>query len=118
VGLIDAGKLDRRIRIERAGRVEDDGLGTVEGWSTLQEVSAQYLPQRGSEAREQLGREGKLLASFRIRWWSGVANVGPKDRLRFPAADDGQVWDIQSATEIGRREGIEIIASARAGVTS
>src|SRR3546814_17452557 len=38
---------------------------------------------------------------------------GPADyRLRFPPTDDGRVFDIKSAVEIGRREGIEIVALA------
>ncbi len=115
--LIQAGKLDRRIRIERAAQVSDGGLGTKPGFTALATVSAQYLPQRGSEAREQLGREGKLLASFRIRWSTDVMSTGPGDRVVYPAADDGQVWDIQSVVEIGRREGLEIVAAARVGAT-
>lgn len=114
---LEAGKLDRRLRVEAAGAA-DDGFNMVEAWRELTTVWAQFLPQRGQEAREQLGREAQLLATFRIRWSSTTGPITPGGhRLRFPAAPDGQVWDIKSAVEIGRREGIEIVAVARQGAT-
>jgi hypothetical protein len=39
-----------------------------------------------------------------------VADLSPKDRLTF----DGRVFNIIGVKEIGRREGLEISASARA----
>ncbi len=111
---LDAGALDRRIRIERAG-MGDDGYNETEVWTPLATVWAQYLPARGREAREALGREATMPATFRIRWRADAPPIGPGDRLRFPADDDGRVFDIASVIEIGRREGLEITAVAGDG---
>lgn len=111
--MLAAGKLDRRVRIETATKA-DDGHNEVDAWGTLVTVWAQVIPTAGREAREQLGREVILSSSFRVRFSSTVSAVRPEGfRLRYPAADDGQVWDIKSVNEIGRREGLEIIAVAR-----
>lgn len=111
-----AGSLDRRVRIERA-TPSDNGLNTTEAWSELATIWARYIPARGQEAREQMGQEGRLLATFQLRWSAKVSVVVEAGfRLRFPV--EGQVWDIKSAIEIGRREGIEIVAEARRGVVA
>ncbi len=49
-------------------------------------------------------------ARFTIRWSSEVADVNPKDRIQF----DGRVYDIGGVKELGRREWLEITATARA----
>ncbi len=109
--MLDAGAMDRRIRIERPEMI-DDGHQTRPGdWEPLATVWAHYLPARGQEAREMMGREATLPATFRVRWRASLADLGAGDRLRFPAPS-GAVFDIQSAVEIGRREGIEIVAVA------
>lgn len=106
-GLI-SGKLDRRIRIERAGLV-DDGYQTRRGnWATLTTVWAQYKPARPSERFEMAARAAVVPVAFLIRWTSKVADVGAGDRVRFPAKDGGQLYDIVGVTEIGRREGREL----------
>jgi SPP1 family predicted phage head-tail adaptor len=59
-------------------------------------------------------RAGETLASksyrFTIRYSSDVADVDPRDRVTF----DGRTYDVQGVKEIGRREGLEITATARA----
>ena len=110
-----AGKLDRRIRIEAATLV-DNGYGTVEQWAPFATVWAQYIPSAGKEAREQMGEAATLPATFVIRWSSKTAQITPgKHRVRFPNADDGQVYDIKSAAEVKRREEIHLTALARIG---
>lgn len=113
-----AGRLDRRVRIESAA-AGDDGYNETETWAPLATVWAHVIPTAGREAREQLGREAMLSSSFRIRYSPRVAAVKADGfRLRYPATDDGQVWDIKSVVEIGRREGLEIIAVARQGAAA
>ncbi len=107
-----AGKLDRRIRIERATAV-DDGYQTRPGaWAELATVWAQFIPMSGKEAREQLGREATMPASFRIRWSSRTADVSPADRVRYPAGEAGRIYEIKAVNEIGRREGLELVTLA------
>ena len=110
-----AGGMDRRIRIE--GPVEvDDGYNVVERFEVISTVWASYRPSQGREAREALGQEATLPATFRLRWSRTMAVLlgpdGTRYRVRFPAGDDGRVFDIKSAVEVGRREGIEIQAVA------
>src|SRR3546814_12629204 len=63
-----------------------------------------------------MGQQATLPASFVMQYTPMLDDVlvkGPADyRLRFPPTDDGRVFDIKSAVEIGRREGIEIVALA------
>src|SRR3546814_4901535 len=63
-----------------------------------------------------MGQQATLPAPFVMQYTPMLDDVlvkGPADyRLRFPPTDDGRVFDIQSAVEIGRREGIEIVALA------
>lgn len=51
-----------------------------------------------------------ITARFRIRWSPDVAALSPVWWLVF----EGRNFDISGAKEIGRRDGIEITASARA----
>lgn len=110
-----AGRLDRRVRIETAA-VGDDGYNETQVWTELATVPAQVIPSAGKEARGQLGRDERLTTSFRIRWSPTVAPLiagSGTHRLSY----EGQLWDILSSVEIGRREGIEIIATARVAAT-
>ena len=114
---MDAGGMDRRIRIERSAE-GDDGYNTTEVWETLVEVWASYRPSAGREAREALGREATLPATFRMRWSRVTAGLTAADRLYeiINGARFGPVFDIKSPpVEIGRREGIEIVALAGDG---
>lgn len=112
--MIDAGKLDRRIRIERAGMV-DDGYNEVRGWSTLAERWAQYIPSAGREARELLGQSATMPATFIVRFSPDLVPLltdTANYRVRFPAADDGEIYDIKSAVNPDRRVSIHITALA------
>src|SRR3546814_3362472 len=96
----------------------DDDYNDVEKWDEWKTVPAQYIPSAGKEAREAMGQQATLPASFVMQYTpmlDDVLVIGPADyRLRFPPTDDGRVFDIKSAVEIGLREGIEIVALASA----
>ncbi|WP_454280485.1 phage head closure protein [Sphingomonas sp. Marseille-Q8236] len=105
---MDAGALDRRITIERTTPV-DDGYQTRAGaWVPLTTVWAQYRPGRGSERFAAAMQSASQPAAFWIRWSSKVADVGPQDRVRF----EGRLYQITARSEIGRREGIELMCIA------
>ncbi len=106
-GVIRAGELDRRIRVERLIDV-DDGYQRVPTWSELATLWAKYMPGRGAERREAAVTQARLPATFRIRWSTVSATVGPRDRIVF----NGDTYMISSAVEVGRREAIEIVATA------
>lgn len=112
---LDRGAMDRCVRVEKAQLV-DDGYNEVRQFAPVTTVWAQYLPARGSEAREALGQQATVPVTWRIAWRAAFAEMiekGPADyQLRYPPTDDGAVFDIKSAIEIGRRDGIEIVALA------
>ena len=104
-----AGSLDRRITIERATESRDAFNSIVKAWATLTTVWASKQETRDTErvASQEVGAE--ITTRFQIRWSSTVSDVNPKDRVIF----DGRTYDIVGVKEIGRREGLELSASAR-----
>lgn len=108
--MIDAGRLDRRISILRATTAANAFNEKVETWSALVVVWAEAKPVLDGERQAA----GQTLASksirFTIRHSTAVADVDPRDRIEF----DGRTYDINGVKEIGRREGLEITATARA----
>lgn len=107
---MDAGRLDRRIAVRRATTTTDAFNESVFAWGTLATVSARVEPVNDTEH----WRAGETLASkltrFTIRYSTTVANVDPRDRIQY----GGREYDIQGVKELGRREFLEITASARA----
>jgi SPP1 family predicted phage head-tail adaptor len=105
-----AGRLDRRISILRATGAADSFNEQVETWGTLAVVWAHAAPVQDAERQ----RAGETLASksyrFTIRYSSDVADIDPRDRVVF----DGRTYDVSGIKELGRREGLEITATARA----
>lgn len=105
---MDAGSLDRRIRIERPIEIDDGRQSRPGSWEEVATVWARYIPAKGQEAREAMGREALSMASFQLRWSRSVAGVDPSHRLIF----ENRAYDIKSAVEIGRRDGIELQCAA------
>jgi head-tail adaptor len=109
---MQAGKMDRRVRLERAA-VAHNGLEVaVTGWSALATVWAEKLEISDGERSRQVGVEASATTRFRVRWSSIVADLNPKDR----AVCEGRTYDIVGVKELGRRVGLEITAMRRADV--
>lgn len=92
---MDAGKLDRRVTLQRQGAETDDGYQTVPGdWADLADVWAQFLPQTGAEraAAGEVAAYGK--ARYRFRRDSSWADLNAKDRL----IDGSQTFEIVNVT--------------------
>ena len=105
-----AGKLDRKIVLQRFTSTLDDYNEPVKTWATLATRSASYEPISDGERFRAGETAANASARFVIRYSAAVADLNPKDRLTF----EGTVHDILHVKEIGRREGIEITATARA----
>jgi SPP1 family predicted phage head-tail adaptor len=105
-----AGRLDRRISIERVTTAPDAFNTPVETWTTIAEVWASKEDIKDGERLRAQEVSAEITTRFQIRWSTTVADVNPKDRLTF----DAKTYDIFGVKEIGRREGIEITAAARA----
>lgn len=104
------GKLDRRLRIDRYSVTRDALNNPVEGWAPFITVATSKLDVSDRErfAAKQLGAD--ITTRFEIRYSVSAATVNAKDRIVF----EGRTFDIFGVKEIGRREGFEISATARA----
>lgn len=105
-----AGKMDRRITIQRATITRDEYNAEVPGWADLATVWASYEPIKDGERFRAGERAAELSARFHIRYSSQVSGVTAKDRLTF----EGRTFEIEHVKEIGRREGLELTTVGRA----
>jgi head-tail adaptor len=96
---MDAGKLDRRVTLQRKGADVDDGFQTVPGdWAILATVWAQFLPSSAAE-RAQAGETAAYTkARYKFRKDSAWADLNAKDGL----VDGGQTFNILGVTEPDR----------------
>lgn len=105
-----AGKLDRRVVIERAVTVRNEfGEAEPAGWSTYAERWAERKDVSDGE-RAAAGQVGAFLQSrFVVRSDSVTRTCTPKDRLQH----DGGTWSIFGIKETteGRFRFLEITAS-------
>ncbi|WP_426043697.1 phage head closure protein [Caulobacter sp. DWR3-1-2] len=105
-----AGDLDRRITLQPRVLTKDPFNADVETWPDLTTVWASYEPVKDGERFRANETAATITARFQIRWSGLVASLSPADRLNF----DNRSFDIVAVKEIGRREGLEISATARA----
>lgn len=115
-----AGVLDRLIDIEQATVTQDSAGQPVETWTKLvSNVPAGYKPISGTEryTGEQFAAFEQV--EFLVRWSTKLATLNPKHRVIYPAGAGGtsppkeHIYDIMAAPELGRREGIRIMAARR-----
>lgn len=104
---MQAGKLDRRITIIGKTISRDDYGAEIVSWATRETVWARYLPGGGNERFAAAQVYAETQGRFQIRWRTDVTT---DNRILF----DGKEWDILDVCELGRREGIEMKAKARA----
>lgn len=101
-----AGELDRKIIIEQQASGQDS-IGEPNGsWSTFATVWASVKPVRANEIYSAQQVSPDRETRFRIRYLSGVTE---KMRISY----DSKYWDIRGIEEIGRRQGLDLIAVAR-----
>jgi SPP1 family predicted phage head-tail adaptor len=108
--MLNAGKLDRRITLERYGISYNSDNEPIEGYTAIATVWASW---RRASAREQLAAaeiQATVTDVFIVRWSTTTATATPMDRLLY----NGRTYNIAEATEIGRREGMMLRGSARA----
>lgn len=107
---LSAGKMDRKIVLQRFTETRDTYNEPVKTWATLATRSASYEPLSDGERFRASETAANASARFVIRYSAAVADLDPKDRLTF----EGSTYEIVNVKQIGRREGIEITAGARA----
>src|SRR5262245_13685647 len=113
--------LDRRIDIERFSHIQDGTGQEVEAWSKIAtRRPAAVKPLRGDERYAAAQFVARQQVEFTIRWAASVSDVSPTDRIIYPSAttpadvDDPNVYDIMEVSELGRRDGLRILAARRA----
>lgn len=105
-----AGRLDRRICFERATASQASPSGEqLLTWTPEVTVWAEVSPLGGRELFQAQALEAKADTRFRIRYRAGIT---PDETLRISYG--GRAYDLRSVVELGRREGLEILAEARA----
>lgn len=107
---MQAGKLDRRVQFRRFTPTED-GFTTVEVWAN--HGVPVWASKREASDRERMAAmevSATITARFQVRYSAFTAGITPKDRL----ICEGREFNIVGIKELGRREGFEITANARA----
>jgi len=103
---MQAGRLDRRITIQAPTVTKSASGAPVEGWADVATVWAAVNPKSGREYWSAQQRVAELDSVFRIRYRTGVTR-----QMRI--AYGGEYYDIADVAEVGRREGLDILARVR-----
>lgn len=107
---MSAGELDRRVRFERAVRV-DDGF-TSDGapvWTPILTVWASVLPLSDSE-KWRAGQVGSTVSHrIKVRFSSVLAGLTAADRAIF----EGKTLELGAPKEVGRRKFLEFTATQK-----
>lgn len=106
--------LDRRIMIERATVTQNEFNEDVETWGDYATVFAKRSDASAGESYRAKEVGGQLTTRFTIRWSQDVADVNPRDRIRY--AD--RTYNITAVREIERNRWLEIDAVARVDVAA
>ena len=102
-----AGKLDRRITIQRVTVATPNGFNEpIETWGDVVTVWAQQRPNRGAERFSSQEINGQAVMTFHIRY---RADLTVKHRIVY----GGRIWNIVDVREVGRRVVTEFDAVAR-----
>ncbi len=115
---MQAGRLDRRLRIETCSKTTSASGEVTRSWppdggSILAEVWAERLERTARERFMTQQLVAQLEAGWRIRWSQDVADqLSPLEDLRL--IESGRIYDITGVVEIGRRGGFELYGKARA----
>lgn len=126
---VAAGKLDRKVTIQRKSLTNSDSGEPVETWANLAvRRSASMWPFRATEGFAEPETTSYEQIEFRVRYSSDVASLSPQDRVIYPALTDEQaaddnyeiparsIHDVLGVLEINRREGLKIITRRRPDV--
>jgi head-tail adaptor len=115
-----AGKLDRFIDIQHATETQSPSGAPVLTWQTIASKRPASVERRRDPV-ESAGRDFQVMALnqyvFRIRYSDDVAGITVKDRIIYPSSapatpQSAAVYNVLAVTEIGRREGLQIIGEA------
>lgn len=104
---MEAGRLDRRISIERLSTTYNAHNEPVTAWAELAKRWASKKDVSDGEKIRAAEVGATVTTRFQVRWDSVTETLTAADRIVY----DGQVYEIEGTKELERREGIEITAS-------
>jgi phage head-tail adaptor, putative, SPP1 family len=106
---MEAGKLDRRITLQRYGITYNQDNEPLEAWEDIATVwaSVAYVSDGEKIRAAQVG--ASVTVRFQIRYSSLVADLSAKDRVRF----DGHIFDLSGVKPLGRLQGFELTAASQ-----
>lgn len=120
---LEAGRLDRRVTIQRKTVMQSPSGQPIENWVSLGNRFASQRPLRAAERFTAPQYAAKEQVQFEIRYATDAADLTPLDRIVYPpiaagspepAIPERHVYDIMGVLEIGRREGLRILTARRA----
>lgn len=103
--MLNPGHLDRRIELQRRVLTQDAQGQQVQSFETYATVWAEKRDIAGREYFAAEAVQSQVTTRFRIRWRSDVLAT---DRIAY----DAKSYDLEQIAEIGRRDGIELLAVA------
>lgn len=103
--MLNIGKLDRTIIIERKSETVSDTGAVSSVWLELVTLWAEVLQALADESEAGMGEAQADTLTFRTRYYAGITTA---DRLVF----EGRVFNLKGITEIGRRDALELRAVA------
>lgn len=110
MGLISAARLDRRVSILRRGDPVDDGRAERPGdWVLIGHRFASMKQRIGREENAAAGSDGVTPTSFWFRFDEMTRGIKTTDAIEYR----GERYTILApAVELGRMEGVEVVARA------
>jgi len=101
-----AGRLDKVLTLQKRTLTANDYGEEVPSYSTLATVWGRKIEVGGNEKYASLQVVGEIDCKFRIRYRSDLTTVNR-------VVCNSETYDIKSIIEIGRREGLELLATRR-----
>lgn len=101
-----AGRLDRRVTLQKPTRTQDDFGQAVETWSDVATVWAGVRQTAGSEFLQAQSETNEQQIVFTMRYRADV-------RETWRVVWEGRNFDVIEVRQLGRRAGIEVMAHAR-----
>lgn len=105
-----AGQLDRRVTLRKAITSANALSEPVETWVDVVTVACARIELSGAERVRADEISAATQWRFMIRWARAWADLDPTWRLMF----EGVEFNVEDVSEIGRRVGFDLRASARA----
>lgn len=112
---MQAGRLDRRVRIEVKTDSRGEAGGVTETWSTAGRAWMGKRDRRAQESWEGVQVVAEIDTVFTARWSPAFAEISPEShRLVYR----NRAYEIHGVVELGRREAVEIPCTARGEVAA